>query len=63
MKTNDKIKTVEVNGFRIEISKAHDSYNGIIYQGDNLIGAVAVGLHEGVDKLIDKAKNKIAKHI
>lgn len=50
------------NNLRLDVTKSTDSYNGLIYEGrgiDRLKGCVAIGLHQPIEVLIDKAKNKI----
>lgn len=59
MITQPILKSVETKGFRLDITQSSDSYNGLAYEGDKLIAAVAVGLHESLETLIQKAITKV----
>lgn len=59
MKTKEIIKSVIINRtFKVDITQDKDSFNGLVYRGENLVCCVAAGLHEGIDMVVIKAIDK-----
>ena len=51
-------ESIKIGNYEIRIRKTYDSFNGLVYRNNFLIGCVAAGLKEGRDKVIEKAKAK-----
>ena len=63
MKTANIIRSEKFGSFRIDVTKSSDSYNALIYKGDgieNLVGCVAIGIHQNIDEIFEKAKVKLS---
>ncbi len=59
MQTRKIIATHKLGQFTVDVTQSSDSFNGLIYRGKELIGCVAIGLHEEQEVLIQKALKKI----
>ena len=60
MKTAQIIETVIINDeTKMQVTKSADSFNGLIYVDGKLVGACAVGVHQTIKDLTEKAVFKL----